>query len=251
MDVYPLWLLGSRLPLKGEEKAEAMTVFTPSSPEDVLSAVQWALAEEAPLEIIGHGSKRGIGRPLQTEHVLDLYGPDVRKPGTFARSCLLARRMVERGVRLVQLFHRGWDQHFNLPADLTNQCRDVDQPTAALIKDLRQRGLLDDTLVIFATEFGRTVFSQGRLGDPGMGRDHHGRCFTMWAAGAGIKPGITYGETDDYCYNIVKDGVHIHDWNATILHLLGIDHEQLTYRFQGRDFRLTDVEGTLVKGLLS
>ncbi len=157
----------------------------------------------------------------------------------------------ERDVRFVQLFHRGWDQHIAIAKQLPNQCKDVDQPTAALIKDLRQRGLLEDTLVVFATEFGRTVFSQGKLGDPGMGRDHHGRCFSLWLAGGGIKPGMVFGETDDYCYNIVENPVHIHDFNATLLHCLGIDHTRLTHRFQGRDFRLTDIHGELVKPILA
>jgi hypothetical protein len=184
--------------------------------------------------------------------VLEKYG--INESGTdggFARNCLLARRMVERGVRFVQLMHRGWDQHNDLPKQIRGQCRDVDQPSAALIQDLKERGLLDDTLVIWGGEFGRTVYSQGTLTKDNHGRDHHGRCFTMCMAGGGVKPGITYGETDDFCYNIVHDPVHIHDYNATILHLLGIDHTRLTYRFSGRDFRLTDVHGDVVKGLLA
>ena len=164
---------------------------------------------------------------------------------------LPARRTAERGVRFVQLMHRGWDQHGNLPQQIRGQCKDVDQPTAALVQDLKQRGLLEDTLVIWGGEFGRTVYSQGTLTKDNYGRDHHGRCFTMWAAGGGFKPGIVFGETDDYCYNIVENPVHVHDWNATILHCLGIDHLKLTYRFQGRDFRLTDVHGNLVKELLA
>ncbi len=171
--------------------------------------------------------------------------------GGFARNCLLARRMVERGVRFVQLLHRGWDQHGNLPKQIRGQCKDVDRPTAALIRDLKARGLLDDTLVIWGGEFGRTVYSQGALTKDNYGRDHHGRCFTLFMAGGGVKPGFTYGETDDYGYNIVKDPVHIHDFNATILHCLGLDHAKLTYRFQGRDYRLTDVHGEVVKGLLA
>jgi len=158
--------------------------------------------------------------------------------------------MTERGVRFVQLFHRGWDQHNNLPSQIRGQCADVDQPSAALIKDLKQRGLLDDTLVIWGGEFGRTVYSQGALTATNYGRDHHGRCFTLWMAGGGIKPGISYGETDDYCYNIVKDPVHVHDFNATILHCLGIDHTRLTFRFQCRHYRLTDVHGEVVKNIL-
>jgi hypothetical protein len=170
--------------------------------------------------------------------------------GGFARNCLLARRMAERGVRFIQLMHRGWDQHSSLPSQIRGQCRDVDQPTAALIQDLKQRGLLDDTLVIWGGEFGRTVYSQGALTATNYGRDHHGRCFSLWLAGGGIRPGISHGETDDYCYNIVRDPVHIHDFNATVLHCLGLDHTRLTYRFQGRDFRLTDVHGEVVRELL-
>ena len=184
--------------------------------------------------------------------VLAMYGLDrQRDDGGFARNCLLARRMIERGVRFVQLFHRGWDQHGNLPTQIRGQCRDVDQPSAALIKDLKERGLLDDTLVIWGGEFGRTVYSQGRLTPTNHGRDHHGRCFSVWLAGGGIRPGISHGETDDYCYNIVRDPVHIHDLNATLLHCLGIDHTRLTYRFQGRDFRLTDVAGNVVEPILA
>lgn len=188
----------------------------------------------------------------EPRNVLEMYGVDEKGvDGGFARNCLLARRMVERGVRFVQLMHRGWDQHGNLPSQIRGQCRDVDQPSAALIKDLKQRGLLDDTLVIWGGEFGRTVYSQGALTKDNYGRDHHGRCFTMWLAGGGIKPGVSYGETDDYCYNVVKDPVHIHDFNATILRCLGVDHTRLTFRFQGRDFRLTDVHGNVVPSLLA
>ena len=188
----------------------------------------------------------------EPKHITDMYGIDEKgTDGGFARNCLLARRMVERGVRFVQLMHRGWDQHSDLPKQIRGQCRDVDQPTAALIKDLKQRGLLEDTLVIWGGEFGRTVYSQGTLTKDNHGRDHHGRCFTMLMAGGGVKPGLTYGETDDYCYNIVRDPVHIHDYNATILHLMGIDHTRLTYKLQGRDFRLTDVHGEVVQGLLA
>jgi hypothetical protein len=184
-------------------------------------------------------------------HIFDLYGPHSRKPGTFAANCLLARRLVERGVRFVQLFHRGWDQHVNLPKMIAGQCRDTDQPTMALIIDLRQRGLLDDTLVIWGGEFGRTVYCQGTLTQDDYGRDHHPRCFTIWLAGGGIKGGMSYGETDDFSYNIVKDPVHVHDLNATILHCLGIDHKQLTFKFQGRHHRLTDVHGSVVTGILT
>jgi hypothetical protein len=188
----------------------------------------------------------------EPRHVLEMYGLDrERNDGGYARNCLLARRMIERGVRFVQLMHRGWDQHGNLPAQIRGQCRDVDQASAALIKDLKQRGLLEDTLVLWGGEFGRTVYSQGQLTATNHGRDHHGRCFSMWLAGGGIKPGVSHGATDDYCYNIVSDPVHIHDLNATILHCLGIEHTRLTYRFQGRDFRLTDVAGNVVREILA
>jgi hypothetical protein len=186
----------------------------------------------------------------EPQHVLDMYGPDVTRPGTFAASCLLARRMAERDVRFVQIFIRGWDQHGSLPRDIRLQCGDVDQPQAALLKDLKQRGMLDDTLVVWGGEFGRTIYCQGALTKTNYGRDHHPRCFTVWMAGGGVKPGITYGKTDDFSYNVVENPVHIHDLNATLLHCLGIDHERLTYRFQGRDFRLTDVHGNVVRDIL-
>jgi hypothetical protein len=185
----------------------------------------------------------------EPKSVFDLYGPDARRPGTFAANCLLARRLVERGVRFVQLYHRGWDLHGALVSNLPKQCHDVDQAQAGLLIDLERRGLLDETLVIWGGEFGRTVYGQGGLQDD-YGRDHHGRCFSLWLSGGGVKPGVVYGETDDYSYNIVKDPVHVHDFNATLLHLLGIDHKRLTFRFQGRDFRLTDVHGEVVRGLL-
>ena len=190
---------------------------------------------------------------LSTEpaHTFDRYGPESRKPGSYAANCILARRLIERGVRFVQLYHRGWDQHSNCPAGLKTQCYDTDQPSAALVHDLKERGLLDDTLVVWGGEFGRTVYSQGRLTADDYGRDHHPRCFTMWMAGAGVNAGTVHGETDDYSYNIVRDPVHIHDLNATTLHLLGVDHTRLTYRFAGRDYRLTDVHGNVVKALLS
>jgi hypothetical protein len=183
-------------------------------------------------------------------HVFDMYGPESRKPGTFAANCLLARRLCERGVRFVQLFHRGWDQHVHLPKQIALQCSDTDQASGALVADLKQRGLLDDTLVVWGGEFGRTVYCQGTLTADDYGRDHHPRCFTIWLAGAGIKPGISYGQTDDHSYNIVKDPVHVHDLNATILRCLGIDHTQLTYKYQGRHHRLTDVHGKVVEGIL-
>ncbi|MAT73716.1 sulfatase [Candidatus Poribacteria bacterium] len=183
--------------------------------------------------------------------VLDMYGPEVHTPGSAARSCLLARRLAERGVRFVQLYHRGWDQHGNLPQDLSRQCQQTDQPSAALIKDLKMRGLLDDTLVIWGTEFGSTPMLQGEYDVKDYGRDHHMLCFSMWMAGAGIQPGLTYGESDEFGYRPVNDSAHIHDLHATWLHLLGIDHERLTYSFQGRDYRLTDVHGKVMKKLLA
>lgn len=202
----------------------------------------------------------------EPQHVLDMYGPEVNKPGSFAACSLLARRLIERDVRCVQIYHRGWDQHGNLPGDLPKQCNDVDQPSAALVKDLKQRGLLEDTLVIWGGEFGRTIYCQGGLSKTNYGRDHHPRCFSIWMAGAGVKPGIVYGHTDDFSYNITQpDGktviepskheftpgaVHVHDLNATMLHLLGVDHERLTYRYQGREFRLTDVHGHVVNDIL-
>ncbi len=189
---------------------------------------------------------------LKTEPkaILDLYGPDVTRPGSYAANCLLARRLCEKGTRFVQLFHMGWDHHGNLPNAIRGQCKDIDQPTAALLQDLEQRGLLDETLVVWGGEFGRTVYSQGALTDTNYGRDHHPRCFSLWLAGAGIKGGMTYGETDDYSYNVVKDPVGVHDLHATILHLMGVDHTRLTFRSQGRDFRLTDVSGEVVKSIL-
>jgi hypothetical protein len=187
----------------------------------------------------------------ESAHTFELYGDDSKKPGTFAANCLLARRLAERGVRFIQLYHRDWDHHAELPENLPKRCKDVDQASAALITDLAERGMLDDTLVIWGGEFGRTVYCQGHLTATDYGRDHHGRCFTMWLAGGGMKPGITFGETDDYSYNIVKDPVHVHDLQATILHCLGIDHKRLTYRFQGRDFRLTDVSGQVVEKILA
>jgi hypothetical protein len=187
----------------------------------------------------------------EPQAIVESYGPEVHKAGSYAANCLLARRLIERGVRFVQLFHRGWDQHIAIYGQLPKQCRDVDQPTAALLKDLKQRGLLEDTLVMFLTEFGRTVFSQGVMGDANMGRDHHGRCFTVWLAGAGIQPGIEYGRTDDFCYNIAENPVHLRDLHATMLHCLGIDHNRFTHPFRGLDVRLTSVEPAhVVDGIL-
>ncbi len=187
----------------------------------------------------------------EPKHVLEMYGDDVTTPGTFAFNCLLARRLCERDVRFVQLFHRGWDQHLKLPEKLAIQCKDTDQASAALIADLRQRGLLDDTLVVWGGEFGRTVYCQGKLTAEDYGRDHHPRCFTMWLAGAGVKAGLTFGATDDYSYNITLDPVEVYDLNATILHCLGIDHKRLTFKYQGRRHRITDVHGKIVKGILA
>ena len=184
-------------------------------------------------------------------HIFEQYGPESKKPGTYAYNCLLARRLAERGVRFIQLFHKGWDQHANLPKAIAGQCRDTDQPSAALIADLEQRGMLEDTLVIWGGEFGRTVYCQGTLTAEDYGRDHHPRCFSIWMAGGGIKPGITWGETDEFSYNIAHNPVHVHDLHATMLHCLGIDHTRLTYRFQGRDYRLTDVHGKVVRNILA
>jgi len=186
----------------------------------------------------------------ETDEVFELYGPTSRDPGTYAANCILARKLLEKDVKFVQLYHQGWDHHGGLPNGMKAQCQTIDQPTAAFITDLKRRGLLEDTLVIWGGEFGRTVYSQGILTADNYGRDHHPRCFTMWMAGAGVKAGISYGETDDFSYNIVKDPVHVHDFHATLMYLLGIDHEQLVYKFQGRRFRLTDVHGQVVKGIL-
>ena len=184
-------------------------------------------------------------------HVIEKYGPDVKRPGSYAANCLLARRLAERDVRFIQLFHMGWDHHGGLPNAIKLQCRDTDQPTKALIEDLKERGLFDDTLIVWGGEFGRTVYSQGALSVDNYGRDHHPRCFTTLITGAGVRGGHVVGQTDEYGYNITQDPVHVHDLNATILHLLGIDHTRLTYRFQGRDYRLTDIHGNLVQSILS
>ena len=186
----------------------------------------------------------------EPDSIFELYGPESRIPGTYAANCLLARRLAERDVRFIQLYHQGWDQHNDLPNHLTKQCRDIDQPSAALIKDLKQRGLLEDTLVIWGGEFGRTNYCQGKLTDDNYGRDHHPYCFSMWMAGGGIKPGMSYGETDELGYNIIRNPVHVHDFQATLLHLTGIDHEKFTFKHQGRRFRLTDVHGRVVEDLL-
>ena len=187
----------------------------------------------------------------EPKHIFDEYGKDSKTPGTYAANCLLARRMAERGVRFIQLFHPGWDQHGNLPGAIKNQCRETDQATAALVTDLKRRGLLEDTLVIWGGEFGRTSYCQGKLSRNGYGRDHHPRCFSMWLAGGGIRGGTSYGQTDPYSYNVAENPVHVHDLHATILHLLGVDHERLSFKYQGRWFRLTDVHGKLVNGILA
>jgi hypothetical protein len=192
-----------------------------------------------------------IDNSKEPESVFELYGPDSRKPGTFAANCLLARRLAEKGVKFIQLYHQGWDQHGNLPKGIANQCKETDQPAAALITDLKQRGLLDDTLVVWGGEFGRTNYSQGKLTATDYGRDHHPRCFTVWMAGGGVKPGLVFGETCEFGYNIVRDPVHVHDFHATILRLLGVDHERLTFKYQGRRFRLTDVFGKVVEPVLA
>ena len=187
----------------------------------------------------------------ESPETFEMYGPDSRKPGSYAANCILARRLAERGVRFIQLFHRGWDQHGNLPKEIRGQCMQTDQPSAALIQDLKQRGMLDETLVVWSGEFGRTVYSQGVLTETNYGRDHHPRCFSIWMAGGGIKGGMTYGETDDFSYNIVENPVEVHDLHATMMHCLGVDHMRLTYKFQGRHYRLTDVHGNVLKEILS
>jgi hypothetical protein len=186
----------------------------------------------------------------EPDEVFDLYGPDSREKGTFAANCLLARKLLEKDVRFVQLYHQGWDHHGSLPQGMKQQCKQTDQASAALIMDLKRRGMLDDTLVIWGGEFGRTAYSQGKLEKDNYGRDHHPRCFTMWMAGAGVKPGMTYGQTDDFSYNIIKHPVHVHDFHATLLHIMGINHEQLIYKYQGRRFRLTDVSGKVINDIL-
>lgn len=188
---------------------------------------------------------------MESDEVFELYGPDSRDKGSFAANCLLARKLLEKDVRFVQLYHQGWDHHGSLPKSIEQQCKQTDQATAALIVDLKRRGMLEDTLVIWGGEFGRTVYSQGKLSVDDYGRDHHPRCFSMWMAGAGVKPGISYGETDDFSYNITKNPVPVHDFHATLLHLMGINHEQLTYKYQGRRFRLTDVSGSIIKDILT
>lgn len=231
--------------------------------DDLAKLNEIQLAEQGDPEISTRISQYELAYRMQTSvpelmdisqesnSTIDLYGPEARTPGTFAANCLLARRLAERGVRFIQLFHRGWDQHAKLPAQIAGQCRDTDQPSAGLIQDLKQRDLLKDTLVIWGGEFGRTAYCQGRLTAEDYGRDHHPRCFSMWLAGGGIRPGMTFGETDDYSYNIVRNPVHVHDLHATLLHCLGIDHTKLTFKFQGRQHRLTDVHGQVVKEIIN
>jgi uncharacterized protein (DUF1501 family) len=192
-----------------------------------------------------------IDYSAEPKHILDSYGPEVNKVGKYAYNCLLARRLAERGVRFIQLFHRGWDAHGGAPENVRRQCKDTDQPTAALLSDLKQRGMLEDTLIVWGGEFGRTVYCQGKLTRTNYGRDHHPNCFTYWLAGGGVKAGFNYGQTDDYGVNVVENPVHVHDLQATILHLLGIDHERLTFKHQGRHYRLTDVHGRIVRDILS
>ena len=187
----------------------------------------------------------------EPKHVLELYGPDALKPGTYAYNCLIARRLAESGVRFIQLFHQGWDHHGKLPGAMRGQCKDTDAPSAALIKDLKQRGLFDDTIIVWGGEFGRTIYSQGKLTKEQYGRDHHPSVMSIWLAGGGIKGGSTYGKSDDYSVNVAENGVHVHDLHATLMHLMGIKHEQFTFRYQGRDFRLTDVHGNIVQDILS
>ncbi|MEZ6114079.1 MAG: DUF1501 domain-containing protein [Pirellulaceae bacterium] len=231
--------------------------------DDLAELNQMKLAESGDPEIAARVAQYELAFRMQTsvpelvdtsdepEHVLDMYGPDAKKPGTFAANCVLARRLAERGVRFIQLFHRGWDQHLTLPEKIAVQCRDTDQASAALVADLAQRGLLDDTLIVWGGEFGRTVYCQGKLTADDYGRDHHPRCFTVWMTGGGVRRGTTFGETDDFSYNIVRDPVHVHDLHATMLHLLGIDHTRLTFKFQGRHYRLTDIAGRVVKEVLA
>ncbi len=236
---------GRRRMLDGLEKLNRMKAQVYGDPEIDTRIAQYEMAYRMQTSV-----PELMDLSKEPQHIFDLYGPDSRKPGTYAANCLLARRLAERNVRFIQLYHRGWDQHGDLPRDITLQCRGVDQASAALILDLKQRGMLDDTLVIWGGEFGRTVYCQGTLTETNYGRDHHPRCFTMWAAGGGFKRGITLGETDDYCYNVVHDPVHVHDLQATILHCLGVDHKRLTFKFQGRHFRLTDVAGEVVTKVL-
>jgi uncharacterized protein (DUF1501 family) len=225
---------------------QAIEASTLADPEIETRIAQYELAFRMQAAVPEAMSVEG-----EPDHVLDLYGPEARKPGTFARNCLIARRLAERGVRFIQLYHQGWDQHGGLPKGIAVQCRETDQACAGLVTDLKQRGLLEDTLVVWGGEFGRTNYSQGKLTADDYGRDHHPRCFTVWMAGGGVRPGVVHGETCEFGYNVIRDPVHVHDLHATLLRLLGIDHERLTYRHQGRRFRLTDVAGQVVKAVLA
>jgi hypothetical protein len=227
------------------QKLNALKQAETSDPEIATRTAQYGMAFRMQTSV-----PELLDLSKETKQTIDMYGADAKTPGTFAANCLLARRLAERGVRFIQLFHRGWDQHTHLPKQIEAQCRDVDRAGAALIADLKQHDLLKDTLVVWSGEFGRTVYCQGRLTNTDYGRDHHPRCFTAWLAGGGIKAGLTYGETDDFSYNVVRDLVHVNDLNATMLHCLGIDHTKLTYKYQGRHFRLTDVHGNVVKAIL-
>ncbi len=235
-----------RAMLDGVEKLNRMHLAAYGDPEIETRIAQFEMAYrmQASVPELTDLSK-------EPESTFELYGEDARKPGTYAANCLLARRLAERGVRFIQLYHRGWDQHAELPSHIRMQCKGTDQPSAGLVTDLKRRGLLDDTLIVWGGEFGRTVYCQGKLTETDYGRDHHPRNFAWWLAGGGIKPGISMGSTDDFSYNIEEEGVHVHDMQATIMHCLGVDHTKLTYKFQGRWFRLTDVHGNVVRKLLS
>ena len=232
--------------LEGLRKLNELQLGTTGDPEIAARIAQYEMAYRMQTSV-----PELMDMSDEPDHICDLYGPDSRKPGTYASHCLLARRLAERDVRFIQIYQRGWDHHTDLPSKFPRLCKHVDQPSAALILDLEQRGLLDDTLVIWAGEFGRGVYCEGKLTDQVYGRDHHGRCFSVWMAGGGVRPGLVYGTTDDFSYNIVEKPVHIHDLNATVLHCLGIDHERLTFKYQGRDFRLTDAHGRVVRDILS
>ncbi len=256
---------GSEEPVLYLSNPEGMSGEVKRDVLDTVAAInEWKLHDFGDPEIAARISQYEMAYRMQSSvpeladlgdeppEVLASYGPQVREPGTFAHNCLMARRLIERGTRFVQVMHAGWDQHRSLTTELYTQCKDTDQPSAALVMDLKRRGLLDDTLVVWGGEFGRTPFIQGNLDNrPLWGRDHHPYGFTIWAAGGGIKPGVTYGATDDLGFNAVENPVHVHDFQATLLHLLGIDHTRLTYKYQGRDFRLTDVHGKIVKGILA
>jgi hypothetical protein len=237
---------GRRAKLDAVSKLAAAQYQLSGDPEIMSKVTQYEMADRMQDSV-----PEVVDVSTEPQHVLDMYGPQATRPGAFARNCLLARRLVERNVKYVQVMHTGWDQHTGIARSLPPLCEEVDQPLAGLIADLKQRGLLEDTLVVVTSEFGRTSFAQGQLDTSSYGRDHHGGCFTYIFAGAGVKAGHTHGETDDFSYNITKDPVHIHDVQATLLHILGLEHERLTYHYQGRDFRLTDVAGKVVYGMLA